>query len=444
MKKKIIAFTILMMLPLITVAMAEMKEGSGSITPYVGGYLFEGNQDLEHSPVFGLRGGYNFTQCLGLEGYLNYVQSEYESLAGNPDMDVLGFGVDGLYHFLPEQRLVPFLALGVGITHYDPAGMDTDDRLTLSYGGGLKYFLTENMALRADVRHVMPFNDHYNDLLYTVGLTFTFGGEKEKVETMVSEPAAAVEVVRDSDGDGVLDDRDKCPETPSGVKVDEDGCPLDSDGDGVYDYLDKCPGTAAGVEVDKDGCPLDSDGDGVYDYLDKCPGTAAGIEVDEDGCPLDSDGDGVYDYLDKCPGTAAGVEVDKDGCPLQPMEKEIIAKGRVTLNVQFDFDKDLVKPEYHEEIGRLAAVLKKYPDIMITIEGHTDSVGEPNYNEQLSQRRANAVKNYLVEKFGIDEKRLTTKGYGEIQPIESNATKEGRQKNRRVDAVAEYEYVIKE
>lgn len=416
MKKLITCFTILMTLAVMTSAIAEVKEGAFSITPYVGGYLFEGNQDLKHSPVYGLRGGYNFTQSLGLEGYINYVQSEYESLAGNPDMDVFGYGIDGLYHFLPENRLVPFVALGLGNTHYDPAGMDNHDKFTLSYGAGLKYFLTDNMALRADVRHVMPFNDHYNDLLYTFGLTFAFGGPTEKVETQVSEPAAAVtvEVARDTDGDGVLDDRDACPNTPSGVKVDTDGCPLDSDKDGVYDYMDKCPNTPSGVKVDADGRPLDTDKDGVYDYLDKCPGT-----------PI-------------------GVAVDKNGCPFQPVEKEIIEKGRVTLNVQFDFDKDVVKPEYREEIGQLAGVLKKYPDLTITIEGHTDSVGEATYNKSLSQRRADAVKRYLVEEFGIDAKRLIAKGYGETQPVASNANKEGRQKNRRVDAVAEYQYIIKQ
>jgi OOP family OmpA-OmpF porin len=223
----------------------------------------------------------------------------------------------------------------------------------------------------------------------------------------------------------------------------------DSDGDGVVDDLDKCPGTPSGVQVDKDGCPLDSDGDGVPDYLDKCPGTPAGVKVDQEGCPLDSDGDGVPDYLDKCPGTPAGVQVDQDGCPppvvekivpqaAKAMEAAIVEKGRVTLNVEFDFDKSIVKKKYHEEIAELAAVMKKYPDLKITIEGHTDNVGGLIYNEKLSQRRADAVKKYLVEKLGIDASRLNAKGYGEIRPIESNATKEGRQKNRRVEAAADY------
>jgi outer membrane protein OmpA-like peptidoglycan-associated protein len=120
------------------------------------------------------------------------------------------------------------------------------------------------------------------------------------------------------------------------------------------------------------------------------------------------------------------------------MEEAIMEKGRVTLNVEFDFDKSVVKNKYHDEIGNLAEVMEKHPNLMIEIEGHTDNVGGEKYNQQLSGRRANAVKKYLVEKFGIDASRLSTEGFGKSRPITTNATKEGRQKNRRVEAAAEY------
>jgi OOP family OmpA-OmpF porin len=266
----------------------------------------------------------------------------------------------------------------------------------------------------------MPLNRDNNNLLFTVGINFLFGGEKKTIvaATRAAEPAAAPEVIPDSDRDGVPDNLDKCPGTPAGVKVDRDGCPLDSDSDGVPDYLDKCPGTPAGVKVGADGCPLDLDADGVPDYLDKCPETPKGMAVDKDGCPL-----------------AAMMQSSK---AMSAVETQIVEKGRVTLNVEFDFDKAVIKKKFHGEIGNLAAVMKKYPDLKITIEGHTDNVGGQTYNEKLSQRRADAVKKYLVEKFGIEASRLTTKGYGPIRPIGSNATKEGRQKNRRVEAAAEY------
>ncbi len=465
MKKRAIFLAISLLLATVAAGHAEVKAGAFSVTPFIGGYTFEGNEDLKTAPVFGLRGGYYFTQNLGIEGFFHYVPTESESLPGNPSVKLYGFGIEGLYHFMPKSRLVPFLAVGVGGSRYSVSGPAKDrDRFTVDYGAGLKYYMMDNLALRADVRHViLPLNDRYNELLYTVGIEFSFGGAKkampEVMTTRAAEPAAAPAVVKDSDGDGVVDDLDRCPGTPSGVQVDRAGCPLDSDRDGVYDYLDKCPGTPAGVRVNSSGCPFDSDGDGVYDYQDKCPGTPAGVKVNMDGCPLDSDGDGVPDYLDKCPGSPAGVKVDADGCtppPLPPppppppvvqkmvpqaakaMEAAIVEKGRVTLKVEFDFDKSIIKKQYHHEIGNLAEVMKAHPDFKITIEGHTDNTGGLTYNEKLSQRRADAVKDYLVTKFGIDASRLAVKGYGPIRPIESNATKEGRQKNRRVEAAAEY------
>jgi len=428
MKRIILRYAIIMMLAVTATGHAGVKAGAFSVTPFIGGYTFEGNEDLKTAPVYGLRAGYHFTQNLGLEGFFNYVRTENKSLVGSPDVKLYGYGIEALYHFLPGNRLVPFVAAGVGSTSYRISGGIGDrNKFTADYGAGLKFFLTDNLALRADVRHLLPFNDRYNDLLYTIGLNFSFGGTKKAVPEVMTaraaepEAAAAVEVVvaKDSDGDGVVDDLDRCPGTPSGVQVDKDGCPLDSDRDGVYDYMDKCPGTPSGVPVDKNGCPLDSDRDGVYDYMDKCPGTPAGVQVDKDGCSPP--------VVQKIVPQAASA-----------METAIVERGKVTLNVQFDNAKSIVKKNYHEEIAKLAAVMKKYTNLKITIEGHTDNVGGLKYNEKLSQLRADAVKNYLVAKFGVEASRLTAKGYGPIRPIESNATKEGRQKNRRVEAAAEY------
>jgi OOP family OmpA-OmpF porin len=425
MKRIVFGYAIIMMLAVTTVGHAEVKAGAFSVTPFIGGYTFEGNEDLKTAPVYGLRAGYQYTKNWGVEGFFSYIKTEDKSRAGNPGEKVYDYGIEGLYHFLPESRLVPFLAVGVGGMSYDrTGGLGDRNKLAVDYGAGLKFFLTENLALRADVRHVLPFNERYNDLLYTIGLHFSFGGEKKTVAAArAPEPAAAavVAVVKDSDGDGVVDDLDRCPGTPSGVQVDKDGCPLDSDGDGVYDYLDRCPGTPPGVKVDRNGCPLDSDGDGVYDYLDKCPGTPAGVKVDQDGCPPPPP------VVQKIAPQAASA-----------METAIVEKGKVTLNVEFDTNKSTVKKKYHDEIGNLAAVMKKYPALKIALEGHTDNMGGSAYNEKLSQRRVDAVKKYLVEKFGIEASRLNAKGYGLTRPLASNATKEGRQKNRRVEAAAEY------
>jgi len=189
--------------------------------------------------------------------------------------------------------------------------------------------------------------------------------------------------IKDSDKDGVVDKKDKCPDTPLGVKVDENGCPLDSDGDGVPDYLDQCPNTPVEAygKIDIHGCPLDTDGDGIPDYLDKCADTPAGVHVDSIGCPLDSDGDGVPDYLDLCPETplqAKGM-VDKNGCPLDsdgdgvpdyldlcpgtPVE----ARGFIDKNgCPLDSDGDGV-PDY----------LDKCPDTPVEAHGMVDENGCP-------------------------------------------------------------------
>ena len=142
--------------------------------------------------------------------------------------------------------------------------------------------------------------------------------------------------------------------------------------------------------------------------------------------PKDSDGDGVVDDLDKCPDTPKGLKVDKDGCP-EPVT--------ITLDIEFDTSKAVIKPVYHQKIAEVAGFLKQYPNTLATIEGHTDSRGPDKYNLRLSQRRADSVRSYLIEKFGIAADRLKAVGYGETKPIADNKTLEGRQKNRRVDVI---------
>jgi len=197
--------------------------------------------------------------------------------------------------------------------------------------------------------------------------------------------------------------------------------PKDTDCDGVYDDKDECPGTPPGVEVDEKGCPLDSDGDGVPDYLDKCPGTPRGVKVDDKGCPLDSDGDGVPDYLDQCPGTPEGAIVDERGC-------------WVIDGAFFDFDKYTVKQKYYSVLDNVVSVLEKNPNLNIELHGHTDNFGTLEYNRLLSESRANAVVRYLIRR-GIESNRLSIEGFSFTKPIATNETEEGRAMNRRVELV---------
>ncbi|MBT8108445.1 MAG: OmpA family protein, partial [Gammaproteobacteria bacterium] len=227
----------------------------------------------------------------------------------------------------------------------------------------------------------------------------------------------------DSDGDGVEDGSDSCPNTPAGASVDAYGCELDSDGDGVKDSVDQCPGTPRGVPVDANGCPNDSDGDGVSDDMDECPGTPAGEPVDEKGCELDDDGDGVVNRLDECPGTPEGTPVDKRGCEI---------KGDYVLEgVNFESNSDRLRPGATGILDGVVETLLKYPEIAFEVQGHTDSDGSAEYNESLSSRRAQTVHDYLASK-GVEVSRMTVRGYGESQPIADNSTTEGKAQNRRV------------
>lgn len=207
------------------------------------------------------------------------------------------------------------------------------------------------------------------------------------------------------------------------------GDALDSDGDGVVDAMDKCPGTPAGMEVDAIGCEKDSDGDGVADVMDKCPGTPVGIAVDNFGCALDSDGDGVSDDLDKCPGTATGKKVDESGCPYTVLQSDVVSW--TFDEISFEVGKADISPRSYPVLDKIAAALDARPELKVVVEGHTDNSGSRKVNMNLSQRRAQAVVDYLVGK-GISTSRLSAKGYGPDRPIADNGTKLGRSKNRRV------------
>lgn len=234
---------------------------------------------------------------------------------------------------------------------------------------------------------------------------------------------------KDGDKDGVVDEKDKCPTTPAGRKVNAEGCELDGDKDGVVDALDKCPTTPAGRTVNAEGCELDGDKDGVVDGLDKCPTTPAGRKVNAEGCELDTDGDGLVDGVDACPTVFAKTA---DGCPLPPPPAP---PKKLTLDgVNFDNDKATLRPDAAAILDQAAATLKEWGNVKVEVAGHTDSRSADDYNLKLSQRRAEAVRTYLVGK-GVSADRLSAMGYGEANPVADNETEEGRFKNRRVELV---------
>ena len=253
----------------------------------------------------------------------------------------------------------------------------------------------------------------------------------------------------DNDGDGIPDINDACPfqaETKNGFK-DDDGCPdePDMDGDGIPDTKDKCPKEAEDKDgfEDEDGCPdLDNDGDGIPDKFDACPNQAEDMDgyKDDDGCPdLDNDGDGIPDKADKCPNepeTINGYQ-DEDGCPDKGESHVSIQKNKIviTKKIFFATDKATIKKISYSILGEVALLLKAHPEIKgVRIEGHTDSRGNAKRNIALSQKRAEAVRAYLVNN-GVAPSRLVAIGHGPDKPVADNRTAKGREQNRRVEFI---------
>jgi OOP family OmpA-OmpF porin len=342
--------------------------------------------DLEIGP--GVILGYGLTDHFAAEMLYSRVEQGFR-IAGekvNGDTDLLWFNL--LYQFGSGGAWRPFVLAGAGRTDTGFTNSDDFDDTQFNFGVGVFRSLNERWSLRADVRGVT--SDEGDDDL----APFVFVGLSGVVGQIAKAPPP------DTDGDGVPDAADQCPDTPFGREVGADGCQLDSDADGVVDAEDQCPGTPAGVAVDARGCPLDSDGDGVADYKDECPDSEPGARVDEKGC-----------YI------------------------ELAETVTIDLNLEFDTDSVDLRAEHYSEIERVVQFLRQYPTATAVVEGHTDSDGSEAYNQALSERRAESVRVYLVEQAGVSADRLTSVGYGESRPVAGNDSPEGKQANRRVSAV---------
>jgi outer membrane protein OmpA-like peptidoglycan-associated protein len=241
----------------------------------------------------------------------------------------------------------------------------------------------------------------------------------------------------DSDGDGLLDPNDRCvaePETKNDYQ-DEDGCPdnPDPDSDGRFGIADSCPLEPEDADgfIDTDGCPdPDNDKDTILDVEDACPDVVGVPEAR--GCPdPDRDGDTVRDRVDNCPDEPGVVE--NQGCKAKQRVKIVGNKLEILDIVYFALNRDVIQRRSYSLLDEVARVIAAHPEITkVRAEGHTDNQGDDAYNKDLSQRRANAVRAYLVKR-GIAAERLDAVGYGEEQPKADNETKAGRAANRRVE-----------
>jgi OOP family OmpA-OmpF porin len=343
---------------------------------------------------------------------------------------------------LPYWSVVPFATAGVGYWGVlnDVSGNDSDP--AFHFGGGAKVHLTNNLAVRVDIRDTITNQrgdgDYPNNIEALAGASFVVG----------RKPAAPA----DSDRDGVQDERDQCPleagtlpngcpirDTDSDGIMDPDdqclreagiaptGCPIhDADADGVVDAEDQCISEKGGAPT---GCP-DGDQDGFLDKADKCPDV---VGVNPDGCPEDADGDGLVGEADHCPDRAEtmnGFE-DADGCP-DEVPAAVQQFSGVIAGIEFDANKASIRPGSEFALDKALAVLTDYPSLRIEIIGHTDNQGSREHNLELSQQRAAAVKAHLVGK-GVDPSRIETRGAGPDSPLTANDTAAGRQKNRRIE-----------
>jgi OOP family OmpA-OmpF porin len=409
-----------------------------------------------NSALFGLRIGVSITDMFGVEGEFGVIPSE--ARMGVFDVWNLAYRAHLIVQFGasdPAKKLIPFVLGGGGaMTIIDSKMKDVIDKDTdaeLYVGIGAKYRVDNGWGLRADGRILFPPSSSGNgpttDFEVLLSIYKEFG--RKTVEKAVEQPTGP----KDSDGDGIADDTDKCPNEPEDKDSfqDDDGCPdPDNDADGVPDASDKCPTEPEDKDgfQDDDGCAeTDNDADGIPDAADKCPNEAEDKDgfQDDDGCPdPDNDADGVLDASDKCPDqpeTKNGYQ-DDDGCADEVPAKVKQFTG-VIQGITFKTNSADLLPGSHKTLDKAVAVLKEFPDLKLEIQGHTDDQklkkgGKFADNQALSQARAETVMNYFI-KAGIDQSRLTAKGYGDTQPVQDPQGLKGsrlnaaRAKNRRVE-----------
>lgn len=315
--------------PLFT-ATAGADQGDWYINPMVGHQWFESDRYLEDDFLLGLGIEYHYSDRWAVE--LRYLDSSPD------DADVGQLFLEYMYLLQSAGQIQPYLAAGVGHADFDYDVSGSNKETQAAVGAGLRYRFNERWSSKADIRWLHSIDESENDQLFTVSVSYAFGGKASPVPAAAPTPDSDPAV--DSDSDGVLDSADQCPDTPAGAAVDERGC-----------------------------------------------------------------------------------------------LKKLTRTETITLNVRFASNRAEVSQAFFNEIGKVADFMKRYPTVHGTIEGHTDDTGSAAHNKSLSQRRADAVRQTLIDHFGIDAKRLNAIGYGEERPVADNTTAAGRQQNRRVDAV---------
>jgi OOP family OmpA-OmpF porin len=464
--KKMLGFILLAVLAWSSLAQAGERAGALSLSPYVGGYSFDEEQSnlRRNRMVYGIRLGYDWTDSLATELVGNYIRSE--SVPGNADHSVWNYRLDMLYNFMPSSVMVPYVAGGVGGIQFEYPKNQTGDlsEFTANVGGGVKFFMTDSIALRADARYIWDFsNDNwrheaYNNIEYSLGVSFLFGGTKAAA-AQVAPAARPAERAAEPPPAQTAPPAEETPLAP---------VPAAEPTPGHYKY---CVTLNLQFDVDQANIrPEDREQVAkVGNFMKKYPSTTAVIEGHTDNVGTynhnmtlsQQRAENVVNYLvdnfgiDRSRlsakgygftrpvadnGTDAGRQRNRRieaiiDCAFDVQQIQPTERLCMSLVIEFDSGKADVKAQYREQIAKVADYLKQYPTTTAVIEGHTDNTGSPEANLKLSQQRAENVVNYLVDNFGIDRSRLSAKGYGATRRISYNNTPEGRKLNRRINAI---------
>ena len=411
MKRMLIGTAACMIIMHTNMAIAENRAETFTLSPYVGGYTYQSNQKIETGPVVGGRLGYNLTDNWAVEAILDYTRGDKTNGAGYAEK--LRYGGDLLYNFMPKRSIVPYLAAGFGGMDLKDAGTQTRMRGVANYGGGVKWFFTDDAALRADVRGLNYSIDKLKtNVQYTLGVHLAIGAPKEAPKPIQLPPAPVVEAEKPKAAPVVV-----VPPAPTAS-------------------LSANPGSVeAGKAV----------------TLSWNSQNATACEIQPGVGPVNPQGSKEVTpsadttYTLNCKGEGGSASSRTDVAVTLPKMVEasakkasaVVAGARLTLKVHFDTGKSIIKKQYYDELKIVGDGLNEHKNIKGVIEGHTDSVGSDASNMALSQRRANAVRDYIIKNFKIDRKRLAAKGYGETRPKADNNTVEGRAANRRIEAIFE-------
>ena len=344
------------------------------ISPMIGYNIAEGNLGIKDDGYFtgGLEAQFN-TLGSKISPEFSVFHSRGVDYKSGGDTQITRGAFNGVYTFEQTNSIIPFAKMGLGIENISDENRNNQTGLFVDAGAGLKVPFTQNWALKLEAIYMAKIASNNagnadSNLVGLVGLTYSFGAQKVQEVPKVVEVVAEVVII----------------EEPA----------VDSDGDGIYDALDNCPNTPAGSTVDINGCKIS----------------------------LDDDHDGVENSLDKCPNTPKGTAVNANGCPVA-----------INLHINFENNSYKVQNASMDKIVKFADFLKKYKNYSAEIVGYTDSRGSKAYNKKLSQKRADEVKRLLIQN-GVDASRITAVGMGELNPVASNATAEGRALNRRIEA----------